>query len=148
MAKSYSVTSAGVNPAEDRAHRMRVYFITMSLRVVCVASLFFVRGWWVLLAGAGAVLLPYFAVMIANAVAHTGGEHPEAPEPLQLTGAGAEPEETGREGSLIVVDAPADRRASPPDAAEPEPAAESRDGASPGEARAEPASADPGEEPA
>src|SRR5690554_4860116 len=72
MAKSYSVTSAGVNPAEDRAHRMRMYFIAMSLRVACVASLFWVRGWWVLLAAAGAVLLPWFAVMVGNAVAHGG----------------------------------------------------------------------------
>jgi hypothetical protein len=113
MAKSYSVTSAGVNPAEDRAHRMRLYFIAMSLRVACVASLFWVRGWWVLLAAAGAVLLPWFAVMVGNAVAHGGGDAPDAPAPLQLEGgAGAETDGPGAE-SLIVIDVDPERRARP-----------------------------------
>ncbi|MGO1538566.1 MAG: DUF3099 domain-containing protein [Leucobacter sp.] len=114
MAKSYSVTSAGVSAAEDRAHRMRVYFIAMTLRLLCVASLFFVRGWWVLLVGAGAVLLPYYAVMIANAVAHNNGSAPDAPAPRELEGAAdndasAQTESTSSE-TLIVVDSPAERR--------------------------------------
>ncbi|WP_449282299.1 DUF3099 domain-containing protein [Leucobacter sp.] len=115
MAKSFSVTSAGVNPAEDRAHRMRMYFVAMSLRVACVASLFWVRGWWVLLAAAGAVLLPWFAVMVGNAVAHNGGEAPDAPAPLQLEGGStAEPE--AEAGPLIVVDVEPERRARPAEA--------------------------------
>ncbi len=132
MAKSYSVTSAGVNPAEDRAHRMRMYFIAMSLRVVCVTSLFWVRGWWILLAAAGAVFLPWFAVMVGNAVAHGGGRAPDAPEPLRIEGgAAAEPEEP--EGSaadtLLVVDVDPERRssASPPSAASP-PSSDPEDG--------------------
>ena len=72
MSEQYSVTSAGVTPAEDRARRMRMYFIAMSLRVVCIASLFWVRGWWILLAAAGSVILPWFAVLVANAVDHSG----------------------------------------------------------------------------
>ncbi|QBE47585.1 DUF3099 domain-containing protein [Leucobacter triazinivorans] len=111
MAKSYSVTSAGVNPADDRAHRMRMYFIAMSLRVACVASLFWVRGWWVLLAAAGAVILPWFAVMVGNAVAHNGGEAPDAPAPLQIEGAADEP--TSDAGTLIVVDVEPERRTRP-----------------------------------
>lgn len=113
MAKSYSVTSAGVNPAEDRAHRMRMYFIAMSLRVACVASLFWVRGWWVLLAAAGAVFLPWFAVMVGNAVAHNGGEAPDAPAPLQIEGAAADEDPEGTAGPLIVVDVEPERRARP-----------------------------------
>lgn len=115
MAKSYSVTSAGVNPAEDRAHRMRMYFIAMSLRVACVASLFWARGWWVLLAAAGAVLLPWFAVMVGNAVAHNGGEAPDAPAPLQIEGGAAE-EPVDAAGPLIVVDVEPERRARPTEA--------------------------------
>ncbi|MFT4233354.1 MAG: DUF3099 domain-containing protein [Leucobacter sp.] len=111
MAKSYSVTSAGVNPAEDRAHRMRMYFIAMSLRVVCVASLFWLHGWWVLIAAAGAVLLPWFAVMVGNAVAHGGEESPETPEPLRIEG-GADPEPAAPADALIVVDVEPARRAS------------------------------------
>ncbi|RGE17946.1 DUF3099 domain-containing protein [Leucobacter sp. wl10] len=111
MAKSYSVTSAGVNPAEDRAHRMRMYFIAMSLRVACVASLFWVRGWWIVLAAAGAVFLPWFAVMVGNAVAHGGGEAPEAPDPLQIEGRSAVEPGKPADETLIVIDVEPERRA-------------------------------------
>lgn len=111
MAEKYEVTSVGVNPAEDRAHRMRVYFIAMTIRVGCVLSLFFVRGWWVLLVGLGAVILPYFAVLVANAVAHGEGERPDAPAPLELDSA-EQPVQESAAQTVIVVDAPAERRAS------------------------------------
>ena len=111
MAKSYSVTSAGVSPAEDRAHRMRMYFIAMALRVLCVVSLFWVRGWWVLLVAAGAVLLPWFAVMVGNAVAHNPGEAPDAPEPQQLAAPEASLAEPGAPAELIVIDVEPTRRA-------------------------------------
>lgn len=114
MAKSVSVTSAGVNPAEDRAHRMRMYFIAMVLRVLCVVSLFWVRGWWILLVAAGAVLLPWFAVMVGNAVAHGDGEAPEAPEPLQLASAEPDPDPEAHAAApeVIVIDVEPTRRAS------------------------------------
>ncbi|MBO1902585.1 DUF3099 domain-containing protein [Leucobacter weissii] len=124
MAEQYDVTSVGASPAEDRAHRMRVYFIAMSIRVACVASLFFVRGWWILVVGAGAVLLPYFAVLFANQAAHGGGRTPEAPAPLELTGAdspptggASDPAAPGPAGSetLLVVDVLAERRAADED---------------------------------
>ena len=112
MAKSYSVTSAGVNPTEDRAHRMRMYFIAMTLRVACVVSLFWVRGWWVLAVAAGAVLLPWFAVLVGNAVAHGGEETPEAPDPLQIMTAEAAASEEPASSTLLVVDVDPERRAS------------------------------------
>lgn len=111
MAKSYSVTSAGVNPTEDRAHRMRMYFIAMTLRVACVVSLFWVRGWWVLLVAAGAVLLPWFAVLVGNAVAHGGEEAPDAPEPLQIIGGEAVTGDGSPAATLLVVDVDPERRA-------------------------------------
>lgn len=111
MAKSYDVTSAGVNPAEDRAHRMRMYFIAMTLRVACVVSLFWVRDWWVLLSAAGAVFLPWFAVLVGNAVAHGGEQAPDSPEPLRLEA--AEPENIDHDDAaheIIVVDVDPERR--------------------------------------
>ncbi|UOQ58483.1 DUF3099 domain-containing protein [Leucobacter allii] len=124
MAENYSVTSAGVNPAEDRAHRMRMYFIAMSLRVVCVLSLIWVRGWWVLLAAAGAVILPWFAVLVGNAVAHGGERAPEAPEPQAITApepAAGEERAPSAADALIVVDVDPERRrgAAPGSPAEP-----------------------------
>lgn len=116
MAKDYDVTSAGVNPAEDRAHRMRMYFIAMALRVLCVLSLFWLHGWWIVLPALGAIFLPYFAVMIGNAVAHGGERSVDAPEPLRL-----EPAEAASDAespadpadSIIVIDVEPARRAAP-----------------------------------
>ncbi len=42
------------------------YMVAMSIRVVCVIAIVFVPGWWVLIPAAGAVFLPYFAVVVAN----------------------------------------------------------------------------------
>ncbi|MBN9612538.1 MAG: DUF3099 domain-containing protein [Actinobacteria bacterium] len=116
MEQQYDVTSVGVNPADDRAHRMRVYFIAMSVRLLCVASLLFVRGWWILLVAIAVVVLPYYAVLIANQHAPTHGTPPEAPSPLELTGSAPDPAADAPSEApserLLVVDAPADRRPS------------------------------------
>ena len=113
MEQHYDLTSVGVNPADDRAHRMRIYFIAMTVRVACVASLFFVRGWWLLLVGLATVILPYFAVLVANQAGNGGGARPEPPTPLELTGADPDPDDEQPENpseTLLVVDAPAERR--------------------------------------
>ena len=44
------------------------YTIAMSIRVICIALCLVAPGWWLLLPAAGAVFLPYFAVVIANNV--------------------------------------------------------------------------------
>lgn len=105
---SYSVTSAGVNPAEDRAHRMRMYFVAMSLRVVCVGSLFWLRGWWVTIAIVGAIVLPWFAVMVGNAVAHGGEGDVESLDPLPLEGPVSQSD--NGDPNLFVVDVDPVRR--------------------------------------
>lgn len=106
---SYSVTSAGVNPAEDRAHRIRMYFMAMTLRVVCVVSLFWVRGWWLIIPVLGAIIFPWFAVMIGNAVAHGGEQKPDAPDPLKLEGGTPIQPDSGVP-DLLVVDVDPVRR--------------------------------------
>lgn len=69
MAKQPStITSLPRSPDDDRHRRMVRYSITMGIRLVCVILCIFVRGWWLLLCAAGAVLLPYIAVVLANAV--------------------------------------------------------------------------------
>lgn len=110
MAGGYEVTSMGTSPTADRAHRMRVYFIAMSVRVACVGSLAFVRGWWLLIVGVAAVVLPYFAVLIANQAAHNPGGTPEVPTPREVAAPPTrEPRESAAD-TLLVFDAPAERR--------------------------------------
>lgn len=63
-----SITSARSSHSEDVARRMKSYAISMGIRTVCVVAL--VLAWpnwyaWVFLPGA--VVLPYVAVLLANA---------------------------------------------------------------------------------
>jgi hypothetical protein len=46
----------------------------MSIRVICLILCVFVDGWWRLLFFCGAVFLPYFAVVLANAPANGMGQ--------------------------------------------------------------------------
>lgn len=61
-----SVTTIPDNPDAERRRRMLKYTIAMIIRVVCIVMMLFVQGWWLLVFAAGAIFLPYFAVLIAN----------------------------------------------------------------------------------
>lgn len=65
--KPQSVTSIEVSPEQERKGRILRYTVAMSVRMVCVVLMFFVQGWLLWVAAAGAIFLPYFAVVIANA---------------------------------------------------------------------------------
>jgi hypothetical protein len=63
------ITTAATSPQEDISARQRRYVISMTIRTLCFLGAVVVgQGWlrWVLVAGA--VLLPYVAVVMANAV--------------------------------------------------------------------------------
>ena len=63
------ITTATTSRADDIASRQRRYVVSMAIRTGCfVAAVAVGPGWvrWVLVAGA--VLLPYVAVVMANAV--------------------------------------------------------------------------------
>ena len=66
MKQPQSITTLPESPDDERNRRMTRYAITMGIRVVCVILCFFVHGWWLLLPIAGAVILPYIAVVLAN----------------------------------------------------------------------------------
>ncbi len=75
MAKSKviaSVTSLPPSPTDDRRARMTKYLIAMGVRLVCIAMCFVVQGWWLLVFAIGAIVLPYFAVILANVGNETG----------------------------------------------------------------------------
>jgi len=68
MKNQQSITSLPESPADDRRRRMIQYSVAMTIRVICVLLLLVVQGWWLLVVGIGAVLLPYVAVILANNV--------------------------------------------------------------------------------
>ena len=42
------------------------YTIAMTIRVACIFALLFAKGWWLAVFAAGAIFLPYVAVVLAN----------------------------------------------------------------------------------
>lgn len=64
----YSVTSAATSATADQSSRVRRYLIMMGIRVLCFGLVFVTTGWVRWAAIIGAVALPYFAVIVANAV--------------------------------------------------------------------------------
>jgi Protein of unknown function (DUF3099) len=67
--RAVRITTAASSRADDIARRQRRYVFSMGVRTACfVAAVLVGPGWlrWVLVAGA--LLLPYVAVVMANAV--------------------------------------------------------------------------------
>ncbi len=86
MAKRTSVTSVDHSPEEERRSRFINYTVAMVIRVVCIFLAVAIDGWprWVFMAGA--VLLPYFAVVAANSVGSSRAKTKAvAVAPLQIS---------------------------------------------------------------
>jgi Protein of unknown function (DUF3099) len=64
--QAQSITTLPMSPDEERKSRMVKYSIAMGIRTLCVVSLLFVQGWWIILMVVAALVLPYLAVVIAN----------------------------------------------------------------------------------
>jgi hypothetical protein len=74
MAKQQSITSLPRSPDDDRRSRTIKYVVAMSVRLVCIFLAVFLQGWWILIFGLGAVILPYIAVVLANSVVRPNSE--------------------------------------------------------------------------
>ncbi|MDH6278414.1 ABC-type transport system involved in cytochrome bd biosynthesis fused ATPase/permease subunit [Aurantimicrobium minutum] len=61
-----SATSLPLAPIDERRIRMIKYSIAMGIRMVCIIAMLFVSGWWLVVCATGAIVLPYFAMIIAN----------------------------------------------------------------------------------
>ena len=63
----FNVTAAQRPLSQEQTGRTRKYLISMLIRTLCVIGAIFIPGWprWVLIAGA--IVLPYLAVVVANA---------------------------------------------------------------------------------
>lgn len=64
--KQQSITTLPLSPDEERHQRMVRYSIAMAVRMVCFILVFIVPDLWKIVFGIGALVLPYFAVVIAN----------------------------------------------------------------------------------
>jgi hypothetical protein len=64
--KQQSITSLPPSPDEERHGRMIRYSIAMGVRVLCIILAFVFTGWPQIAAIIGTIVLPYFAVVIAN----------------------------------------------------------------------------------
>ena len=61
------ITTAATSRAEEQAGRQRRYIISMAIRTLCVVGAVVVGDtWWRWVLLAGAVFLPYVAVVMAN----------------------------------------------------------------------------------
>lgn len=62
---------------------MTKYLVTMGIRIVCLVLMLFVQGWWLAVCAAGAILLPYFAVVLGN-VGTSWVSHAERPTAIEV----------------------------------------------------------------
>jgi hypothetical protein len=83
----HNISDAREAHSDEMRQRMIKYSVSMGIRMVCLILVFVVEGWlqWVMIAGA--VFLPYFAVIIANGgsdtsnLAHSDSLLDSAPAP-------------------------------------------------------------------
>ena len=84
--KVFDITSAQNALTRDQAGRQKRYFISMMIRTGCFILTVLLPNPWRWIALAGAVTLPYFAVVIANAGRETfvrgANVHEENPRSL------------------------------------------------------------------
>ncbi|GAA1695728.1 hypothetical protein GCM10009792_14660 [Microcella alkalica] len=77
-----AITSLPSSPTDERRSRMIKYSVAMAVRLVCIGACFVTPGWWLLIPALGAIVLPYFAVVVANQVAPNDGRAVERPGQL------------------------------------------------------------------
>lgn len=71
MDKAQSVTNLAVSPEVERRSRMIRYSIAMVVRMICIVLAFVFQGWVMWVCFALAIVLPYWAVVIANTQSST-----------------------------------------------------------------------------
>lgn len=64
--KPAAITELPLSPDEERHQRVLKYTLAMGIRMVCIVACVFTPGWWLLIPAAGAIALPYLAVVVAN----------------------------------------------------------------------------------
>lgn len=119
-----AVTSLPQAPQEEANSRVRKYVITMSIRMVCFALMVLVTpyGWYTWVFGIAAAVLPYVAVVFANAVSSMDEPTAETPTQALTAPSAAHPERETPPVITIRESAPLPRDDDPergPDSREP-----------------------------
>ncbi|MGJ0388407.1 DUF3099 domain-containing protein [Microbacterium sp. CGR1] len=87
-----AVTSLPQSPQDEADHRVRRYVLTMAIRIVCFGLMMFIQpyGWYTWVFALAAAVLPYIAVVFANAgsdstepIAESPVQEIEAPAPVE-----------------------------------------------------------------
>jgi hypothetical protein len=80
--KPPSATSLPRAPQDDAGARSKRYLIMMGIRVLCFILMVVITpyGWYTWVFGAGAILLPYIAVVLANVSENVRADDVENPE--------------------------------------------------------------------
>lgn len=110
-----AVTSLPRAPRDEARGRVRHYVITMSIRMVCFVLMFVVQpmGWWTWAFGIAAAVLPYIAVVFANAGDDSVPTEPESPL-IGLSSSAPVREQTSSAPPVITIaEAPAQHPAEP-----------------------------------
>lgn len=110
-----TITNAAEAHSQEMHGRLVKYATAMGIRMVCIVLIFVFDGWFKLIPVIGAVLLPWVAVVIANAGADTvhveqASLLDEAP-PFEIAPAPVDPDDDGPvllQGELVDDDESAD----------------------------------------
>lgn len=100
----YTITEAQRGLSQEQTGRTRRYLLSMGVRTACVLAAIIVPGWprWLLIAGA--VVLPYIAVVMANA-----GRENDEPGDMGVAPA----PQTALPGFGVAIGTPAEERTAP-----------------------------------
>ena len=82
------VTDLHQSPDDERRSRMIRYSVAMTIRMICIVLAMVLQGWMMWICFAGAILLPYFAVVVANSKGFSsdaGKPTRVEAKPLQIT---------------------------------------------------------------
>lgn len=75
-----NITSMAESAEEERQARMRQYLLTMAFRTACVVLMVFVRGPLIWFIAAGAIFLPWIAVVLVNHIKERRRRDVERPD--------------------------------------------------------------------
>jgi hypothetical protein len=89
--KPTPITELPPSPDAERRTRMIRYSVAMGIRMVCLVFVLIIPDWWRLIPAIGAVVLPYFAVVIANNISGRAGSGVARPGSVVPVGAAPVP---------------------------------------------------------